>query len=187
MRFGVLECGQRGCKNPSSVCCVILKGRTVCCLCKKGRSRIDYFVLEWFSVATTMNCRGTYNNQLPQWPCFRPIPGSRIGVYRGVDSCLQRYGAGCDAPPTQPHPAQSMNAVQDQIFVMPVEYAPYICTIAIHNASIWQREIKCLFPGPPHHRYRHPRLCQKSTVYFPITKRNYPASVLMYILFFIFS
>ena len=45
--------------NPSSVCCDL--ERMDCgYLCKKGRSRIDYFVLEWFSVAMTMNYRGVY-------------------------------------------------------------------------------------------------------------------------------
>jgi hypothetical protein len=32
-----------------------------------------------FGCHDNVNCRGTYNNQLPQWPCFRPIPGSGIG------------------------------------------------------------------------------------------------------------
>ena len=57
-----------------------------------------------------------YNNQLPQWPCFRPIPGSAIGCT--VVQTLACSGTVLVAMSlyTQPHPAQSMNAVQDQIF-----------------------------------------------------------------------
>ena len=62
---------------------------------------------------------------------FQANSGFRNRVYRGVDSCLPWYGAGCDVPPTQPHPAQSMNAVQDQIFC----HASRICSSHLHDSN----------------------------------------------------
>ena len=119
------------------------------------------------------------NNQLPQWPCFRPIPSSAIGCT--VVQTLACSGMVLVAMSlyTQPHPAQSMNAVQDQIFC----HASQICSSHSHEGAITQfvdliawnqmpfregskmrmhlekkKELNAELAqsGPPHHRYQHP-------------------------------
>ena len=106
------ECGLREVVWIRHPFAVILRERTESVVCVK-RGNVGLIILFWNGFRLPWQSIVGYYNQLPQWPCFRPIPCSGIGctvMQTLACSGTMLVAMSCVFPT---HPVQSMNTGPD--------------------------------------------------------------------------